>query len=163
MLVALLSDIHDHDTHLLLALHAAKEQGCTHLLFMGDMTGMHTFRLLREEWAHPIDLVFGNNEFETGAFTKAAMLWKNTILHGDHASISLDGRNIFFCHFPWIALKAAESGRYDAVFFGHTHAAEIITTGKTTIANPGEVYGRRSTPSIGIYDTKDNSVRIINL
>ena len=34
MLVALLSDIHDHTTHLLLALQAAREQQCTHLLFM---------------------------------------------------------------------------------------------------------------------------------
>lgn len=161
MLVALLSDIHDHTTHLLLALLAAKEQGCTHLLFMGDMAGMSTFRTLREEWPHPIDLVFGNNEYESGAFRKAADQWTQTSLHGDHAVIRLGGRRIFFCHYPWVAAKAVENGNYDAVFFGHTHRAEVLQIGKTVAANPGEVYGRQGAPSIGIYNTTDNSVHIV--
>ena len=68
MLVALLSDIHDHTTNLLLALHTAQEQGCSHLLFLGDMAEASTFRTLRDEWPHPIDLVFGNNEYEIKSF-----------------------------------------------------------------------------------------------
>ena len=71
MLVALLSDIHDHTTNLLLALHSAQEQGCSHLLFLGDMAETSTFRTLRDEWPHPIDLVFGNNEYEIKSLLKA--------------------------------------------------------------------------------------------
>lgn len=163
MLVALVSDVHDHTTHLLLALHEARAQGCTHLLFMGDMAGLSTFRTLREEWAHPIDLVFGNNEYETAAFQRAAEQWHHTTLHGATADLVLDGRRIFFCHLPWTAAKAAESGLYDAVFFGHTHAPETLSIGSTLVANPGEVYGRQGTPSIGVYDTCTNTVRIIHI
>lgn len=163
MLVALLSDIHDHTTHLLLALHAAHEQGCTHMLFMGDMADMSTFRTLREEWHHPIDLVFGNNEYERTSFAKAARLWPDTVLHGDAADIILDRRRVFFCHLPWAAARAAETGRYDAVFFGHTHEPGILHQGNTLIANPGEIYGRQGPPTIGIYDTSTNSVRIIEI
>lgn len=163
MRVALLSDIHDHTTHLLLALHAAQEQGCTHMLFMGDMAAMGTFRTLRVEWHHPIDLVFGNNEYEIGAFRKAAAQWSDTTLHGESADIVLDGRRVFFTHFPWSAGKAAECGLYDAVFFGHTHVPEQRTIGRTLLANPGEVYGRQGVPSIGIYDTVTNTVSIINI
>lgn len=163
MRVALLSDIHDHTSHLLLALLAAEEQGCRHLLFMGDMAGMSTFRTLREEWRHPIDLVFGNNEYETGAFRRAAGQWPDTTLHGEYADIILDGRRLYFTHFPWSAAKAAESGLYDAVFYGHTHVPELLKTGRTLIANPGEVYGRQGVPSIGVYDTETNSVSIINI
>lgn len=163
MKVALLSDIHDHTTHLLLALHAAQEHGCTHLLFMGDMAGMSTFRTLREEWAHPMDLVFGNNEYEQRAFEQAARQWRNTTLHGEYADIALEGRRIFFCHLPWTAAKAAESGLYDAVFFGHTHKPEVLTSATTLVANPGEVYGRQGAPSIGVYDTSTNSVSIIRI
>ena len=65
MRIALCSDIHDHITHLLLALETARSAGCTHLLFMGDMAELSTFRTLLEEWGHPIDLVFGNNEYHT--------------------------------------------------------------------------------------------------
>lgn len=163
MLVALLSDIHDHTTHLLLAVHTAREAGCTHMLFMGDMAGMSSFRTLREEWEFPIDLVFGNNEYELQAFHQAAKQWKDTNLHGESAEIVLDGRHIFFCHFPWVATKALQTESYDAVFYGHTHRADVQMIQHTLVANPGDVYGRNGTPSIGIYDTITNSVRLISL
>lgn len=163
MHVALLSDIHDHTTHLLLALHAARECGCSYLLFMGDMAGMSTFRTLREEWPFPVELVFGNNEYELDSFKRAARQWPGTTLHDHTADIRLDNRRIFFCHLPWQALRAAETGLYDAVFYGHTHVPEIRTCGNTILANPGDVYGRQGTPSIGIYDTSTNSVRIISI
>lgn len=161
MLVALLSDIHDHTTHLLLALHAAKQEGCTHLLFMGDMASTATFRTLREEWPHGIDLVFGNNEYEPGTFRKLAAQWSRTTLHGEAADLQLDGRRLFFTHLPWTAARAAESGLYDAVFFGHTHTPEQLRTGSTLVVNPGEIYGRQGQPTIGVYDTETNSARII--
>ena len=161
MLVALLSDIHDHTTHLLLALQTAREAGCTHLLFMGDMAGITTFRTLREEWPHPIDLVFGNNEYELQAFQRMAQQWECTHLHGEEAELELDGRKLYFSHLPWVASRAAESGKYDAVFFGHTHRAEQYCVNHTLVANPGEVYGRQSQPSLGIYNTATNEVRIV--
>ena len=161
MLIALLSDIPDHTTHLLLALHAAEQEGCTHLLFMGDMASASTFRTLREEWEHGIDLVFGNNEYELGVFRQMAETWAQTTLHGDEADITLDGSRIYFTHLPWSATKATESGLYDAVFFGHTHSAEQRQLGGTLVVNPGEVYGRQGAPSIGVYDTETNTARII--
>lgn len=161
MLVALLSDIHDHSSHLLLALQAALEHKCTHLLFMGDMAGISTFRTLREEWPHGMDLVFGNNEYNHDAFLRLAALWEHTTLHGETADFVLDGRHIFMTHLPWSASQAASSGAYDAVFFGHTHVPEQFLSGNTLVANPGEVYGRQGHPTLGIYDTATNSVRII--
>ena len=163
MRAALLSDIHDHVTHLLLALEAARAEGCTHLLFMGDMAELSTFHLLMEEWEQPIDLVLGNNEYQIGTFRKLADTRGNVRFHGEEADIQLHGRSIFFCHLPWTALKAAESGQYDAVFYGHTHAAEIRQLGHTLLANPGEIYGRQSRPSIGIYDTENNTAHLIHI
>ena len=163
MLVALISDIHDHTSHLLLALHAAEEQGCTHLLFMGDLAGTSTLRTLREEWSHGMDLVFGNNEYDTHAFYRMAERWSNTRMHGNKADILLGNRRIFFTHLPWPACQAASSGLYDAVFFGHTHVPEITQSGHTILANPGEVTGRQGSPTIGVYDTESNTVRIINI
>ena len=163
MRAALLSDIHDHETHLLLALEAARAEGCAHLLFMGDMAGLGTFRTLLDAWEHPIDLVFGNNEYQLGEFRKMAAASRHATLHGDSADIKLDTRRLFFTHFPWDAQTAAESGLYDAVFYGHTHAAEIRWLGNTLIVNPGEIYGRQSTPGLGIYDTETNTARLIRI
>lgn len=163
MLLALLSDIHDHTTHLLLALQAAQEHGCTHLLFMGDMASVSTFRTLREEWPHPIDLVLGNNEYEIDTFQRLSTLWPHTRFHGTHADIVLNGRHLFFCHLPWTASQAAASGRYDAVFYGHTHIPDQQMSGHTLLANPGEVCGRHGSPTMGLYNTTDNSFRLLTI
>lgn len=163
MLTALFSDIHDHTTHLLLALHAAKARGCSHILFMGDMVSTSTFRLLRDEWSGGIDLVLGNNEYETDIFQRMAEQSPQTRFHRYLGNIILDGRRIFFAHLPRDAAKAAGSGMYDAVFFGHTHQPEVLQVGSTLVANPGEIYGRQGPPTIGIYDTGANTVEIIRI
>ncbi len=165
MLVALISDIHDHHTRLLLALAQAQELGCEHLLCLGDFATLTTFRLLCEEWPHALDAVFGNNEWQRESFLRVADEYPRVTLHGDAASIRLGGRELFFCHYPHVAARAAESARYDAVFFGHTHHAEVhpAAEGRPLIVNPGEVLGRRGTPGMALYDTESNSARLLTL
>ncbi len=165
MLVALISDIHDHSTHLLLALTRARELGCTHLLCMGDIAGLSTFRLLCEEWERGVDIVFGNNEWHRESFLRVADEYPHATHHGDAATVTLGGRSLFFCHYPHVAARAAASGRYHAVFFGHTHRAELhpATASAPLLLNPGDVQGRYGHPSMAMYDTENNSARLIPL
>ncbi len=171
MLIALISDIHDHSTRLLTALARAAELGCTHLLCMGDIATISTFRLLCEEWGHGADIVFGNNEFQRESFLRVADEYPHITLHGDTAALQLGGRDIFFCHFPHMADRAAESGQFDAVFFGHTHRAELHPAEESEeggfkyplMVNPGDVQGRSGIPSMAVYDTETNRARLIRL
>ncbi len=166
MLVALISDIHGHHTRLLLALARAQELGCTHLLCMGDVDDLATFRLLCEEWPHGADVVFGNNEWYRECFSRVADEYPQVAHHGDIAAVSLGGREIYFCHYPHVAARAAESGCYDAVFFGHTHRVEIHPAdkkGSPLIVNPGDIQGRYGSPSLAVYNTEDNTARIVSL
>lgn len=161
MRLALLSDIHDHTMHLLLALEEARRQGCTHLLFVGDMVGASTFHTLREEWSYPIDLVLGNNEYELTSFRQMAQVWPQTTLHGYMGRVCIGGKVICFTHLPWDAHKEAATGKYDAVFYGHTHKAEVSMLGNTILANPGEIQGRSGKCSFAVYDTETNKVTLI--
>ena len=124
MKLAILSDIHDKEDNLLLALNKAQHLQCEHLLFLGDMTSLSTFRTLREGWPHGIDLVLGNNEWQLAEFKRAAKQWPRTTLHGKQGDLCLGGRRLFICHLPCPAELAAQSGLYDATFYGHTHEAE---------------------------------------
>ncbi len=165
MLVALLSDIHGASTRLLLALAQAQALGCTHLLCMGDVDDLGTFRLLCEEWHHGADLVFGNNEWQRESFLRVAEEYPHITHHGEKADMVLGGRNIFFCHYPHLAARAAETRRYDAVFFGHTHRAEIYPADADLplIVNPGDIQGRYGSPSMVVYDTETNSAQLYPL
>ncbi len=154
MKIAIVSDIHDHIIHLLSALATAEDAGCERMIFLGDMVHASTFSVLLAEWKKPLDLVFGNNEYELEAFNAMAEAAPHATLHGDYGVMECDGQMLFFCHLPAPARRALESDRFDAVFYGHTHCADWRQVNSAVIANPGEVCGRRSQPSIGVYDTE---------
>lgn len=162
MNIALLSDIHDHTLHLLLALQRATEERCERLFFMGDMASLETFSVLRREWTAPIDLVFGNNDFDRTSFLHMAECFDQTTHHGDTAETEADGRHISFTHYSTTAEKLAKLGRYDAVFYGHTHVAHQEWHGRTILANPGEIQGRYAV-GFAVYNTTTNTVRFIEL
>lgn len=153
MKIAVISDIHDHVTHLLQAICTAEEEGCERAIFLGDMVHASTFSLLLSDWSKPLDLVFGNNEYEIETFIRMAENSPNATLHGEYGVLTVDSQHLFFCHLPALAKRAIETGQFDAVFYGHTHCADRRTIGTCLMANPGEVLGRQSVPSIGIYDT----------
>ena len=164
MLIAIFSDIHDQTAHMRQALRKAQEAGCTHLLFLGDMTTAATYRELREAWAHGLDMVAGNNDYPREIFQKLASESEQTRFHGESAQLTLDGRRIYMTHEPHNGvLYAAESGEFDLALFGHTHRSGQQTHGATIVANPGDLQGRYGAPSFAIYDTVAHRVRHVAL
>lgn len=158
MKAVLISDIHDHTAHLLLALEQARCLGCEHLLCMGDITTLGSFRTLCEEWRQGMDVVFGNNEYDREAFFRLADTFPHVSLHGDEGRIVLDGRAIYMTHLPQRAARQVGMG-FDLICFGHTHEKLLLTTDTSLLVNPGEVQGRRSHPSLAVYDTAAHSVK----
>lgn len=162
MLIALLSDIHDNLRQMKRALEQAKAEGCTHLLFLGDVATTGTLKQMQELWPHEIDMVPGNNDYPREEFRACATA--RLRYHERSADIVLDHRHIYMTHEPHNGvLYAAESGEYDAVFFGHTHRAGQQAHGATIVANPGDIQGRYKAPSFAIYDTTAHTVRHIAL
>ena len=73
---------------------------------------------------------------------------------------------IAFVHFPDVAKKLAETGKYDFVFHGHTHkpwCSEVLTKDtlgtdkKCTVLNPGNVANQIYPPTFAVWNTSDNS------
>lgn len=160
MLVAIMSDVHDRQRNLLTALKRAKELGCEHLLYLGDFVHPSTLQVMLESWLQPLDFVLGNNEYELEAFDALASQRANVHFHGYDGDAVLGERHIFFTHTPHDAIsRGLNSGLYDAVFYGHTHASAAFTApDKTLMVNPGELYGRRESPGFAVYCTRSNTV-----
>lgn len=160
MKIAIVSDIHDKTNNLLSAVATAKDLECERMIFLGDMVHLRTFILLREEWNAPLDLVFGNNEYEWEDFYRYAAAVPDTTLHGEYGELELDNLRIFFTHLPSLAEKASRCARYDVILYGHTHMAEVRQQGELLLANPGEVQGRSGQTTIGVLDTTDRTIRL---
>ncbi len=165
MLVALFSDIHDHLGNLDIALQRAEAHGCEHLLFLGDMAAAATFRHLLMHWHKGIDLVFGNNEWERELFELLAQSRQSVNIHGDAGEVELSGRRLFLTHQPRHAERAVLLGNYDAIFYGHTHCADLrpASAHSPLIVNPGDIQGRYGKPSFAVYSTDDNSACVVSL
>lgn len=163
MLIAILSDAHDHISNLLVALHTAISDGCTHLIYLGDIVDVSTLRLMLEEWPYSSDIIFGNNEYALKDHTRTAAAFKGCIHHGYIADIERDGRRIFCSHLPHEAYAAAERGDHAAVFYGHTHRAEQMLIRGVLLANPGEVGGVRRPPSFAVFDTETLTLSFRNI
>lgn len=116
----------------------------------------------------PIYACLGNNdEDQIGLFKKGGKLFEWTFLAQEFGTVVLGKRRIAFCHYPELAEFLAKSGKYDAVFHGHTHVSRNEKHGKSLLLNPGAICGiqkgKSGTPSYAIYDTKTNSAEVIEI
>ena len=158
MLVAVLSDCHDRLENLEKVLGQIEKAEVA--LFCGDYCAPFTLTMLAEGFPGPVHSVFGNNDGDAFLLLRIAKQAGNVTFHQPMASLELDGRRIAVVHYPEFGEALALSGKYDAVFSGHNHTAEVRTLGSTLWANPGEVMGRFGKPSFGIYDTSTNAFEI---
>lgn len=166
MIIAILSDIHDNIWNLQKALDLI--QGKAELIiFCGDMCAPSTAAML--SGCHlPIHAFPGNNdEDQFGLFQMGG---RNTTwykISDEFAQLESQGQKIAFCHYPVLAEYLADSGKFDAVFHGHTHQARNEKRDNTLLLNPGSVCGIvRGVPgqaSFALYDTSTNTAEIINI
>jgi hypothetical protein len=157
MTIAVLSDIHDNIWNLETALHIVENHNAESLLFLGDFCAPFTLVQLAEGFSGPIHIVFGNNDGDQFLLTSKGSEYSHLSIHGHFGEVTLGSRKVALNHYPDLSERLAESGAYDAVFSGHNHLKQLEQRGKTLWANPGEVMGRFGEPSIGFYETNDNS------
>jgi uncharacterized protein len=161
MIIGIISDTHDHVEEAKKAISSLIEAGAGTIMHCGDFCAPFMIDIFAE-YDVLFHLVFGNID-DRHLTTIKANEHDNIILHGDSAIIEADGKKIFVNHFPDIAMMAAKSQDYDAVFYGHTHIAKVETVGKTLLLNPGDVMGRFAKPSVAFYDTEYGIGKHINL
>ncbi len=161
MKIAVLSDIHDNVWNLDKVLDKLKKEKVEAIIFCGDFCAPFTFKRLANREI-PIYAVFGNVDGAQKEITQLALKnYKNVILEKDLLEIELNGRKIAICHNNKFAEGLAKTGKYDAVFHGHTHISKIEKIGKTLLANPGEIHGVITGKcTFGIYDTDKNEIEI---
>lgn len=152
MQIAVLSDIHDNIWNLKRLLPALKGAGM--LVFCGDLCAPFTLEMLAQGFPGPVHVTFGNNDGDAFLLGRYASRHANVTLAAPMGEVEVEGQRLAYVHYPQFGEGLAALGRYQAVFCGHSHRAEVRTVGETLLANPGEVMGRLGPASYGIYDTE---------
>ncbi len=160
MKLTVFSDTHDHFDNTIKAINIAKKEGAgDFLIHCGDICAPLTLSYIIENWDGEIHYCFGNVDGDRlSAFKIHQNNSKVFSYREPFGKIDIKGRSIAFQHYPEIAKHIADSGMYDAVFYGHDHFKYKEYINKTLLANPGNICGIKHDPSFAIYDTEDNTL-----
>jgi len=167
MKLAIISDTHDNVPNLEKALKWMKENQIEQLIHCGDLCAPSILKtILAPKFSGPIHMVFGNVE-DRNLTLKLAEEYDHITHYGDVGEVELPaspagggGKKIAFVHFPEKGKELAESGKYDIVFYGHTHKPWEETVGQTRLVNPGTLAGLFNKATFAVYDTETDELEL---
>jgi len=166
MKVAVISDIHDNAHNLVLALDMIyKQKEIEKIIFLGDFAGAAIAGILCAS-SIPVFAIWGNNDGDKCLITKFSLKEGSQMEIGFDTfdDIELGGRKIFLSHYPMLAKPMAQSGEYDAVFYGHDHTKNKEKIGACLVVNPGEIGAYKTgVATFAIYDTETNDAEILTI
>ena len=160
MRIGVISDSHDHIDHLQQAITVFQNENVDTLIHCGDYSAPFMIRELTS-FRGDIHIVFGN--VNDRYLTTKICIEQHVYLHGELAELEIDGKKIAVIHYPDIAESLALSGKFDVVFYGHTHKHDYREVNNCLLVNPGELMGRFGCVSCAIYDTRNNTVEFREL
>lgn len=147
MKFAIVSDTHDNTANFNKAIGWLNQEGIKLILHCGDICNQETIDEAIKNFHGEINWVRGNGDYNLPDIKETKEL-------------ELESKKIFFNHYLDVAKKAAESGKYDLVFYGHTHRPWVEAIGNCKLANPGELAGQRFKPTFAIYDTETDKLEL---
>lgn len=160
MKIAIISDSHDNIVNTEKFLSWANSNQIEMIIHCGDLAAPAMIKkVIAPAFLGPIHLVHGNVS-DRKMLEKICSEIDNVDLHGDEGYLKLDNLKIAFCHFPERAKELAQSGKYNLVFYGHTHKPWIEKIGQVILANPGTLGGMFSKATFAVFDTADNNLEL---
>ncbi len=155
MKFAIVSDTHDNIKNFDKIIGFLNTQNIMTMLHCGDICNQEIIDHGNKNFKGEIIYVKGNGDYELDTIS-------------DTQELDLDHKKVAMVHYPELAKKLAESGKYDLVFYGHTHRPWEEKVGNPStgsgrvcrLVNPGEVAGQRYKPTFAIYDTETDTLEL---
>src|SRR6185295_15588139 len=108
MKFAIVSDTHDNLKNFTKVINFLNAEKITNMLHCGDICNQEIITQAEKVFKGQIVFVKGNGDYH---------------LHNlpDMQELDMGGKKVAIIHYPDLAKKLAETGKYDLVFYGHTH------------------------------------------
>jgi len=164
MKIAIISDIHDNIPNLKKVLDYCALNKIEKIICCGDLASLETLEYLNDNFEGEIYFTFGNmdNDYLQNYFFKNNE-FKQTKIFKKEGEIEIDKKKIAFVHFPRIAKGLCRSGRYDFVFYGHTHKPWEEITGECKMLNPGNVANQIYPPTFAVWNTSNDKFELLRI
>ena len=146
MKIAIISDTHNNFVNFKKAIDWANKNDVQMILHCGDIQTQQIIDEALEIFNGEMKFVKGNGDYDLDL--------------PETMEIEVNSKKIGFSHFPDFAKKMAQSGKFDIVFYGHTHKPWEELVEGCRLANPGELAGQLFKPTFAVYDTKTNLLEL---
>lgn len=164
MKVAIISDVHDNIPNLKKVLDYCAKNKIERIICCGDLASVETLEYLNDNFEGNIYFTFGNmdNDYLKNYFFKNNEFRKTKIFKKE-GGVEIDKYKIAIVHFPRIAKGLCRSGRYDFVFYGHTHKPWEETINDCKMLNPGNVAGQFYPATFAVWSTENDRFELIRI
>lgn len=160
MRIAIVSDTHGNVANFQKAVDWLNKQEIKVLLHAGDIGDPASLKESLYKFWGDFFGVFGNMDKNFKILTNEYNKIPRVKIIEEVYETEIDGKHIAVTHFPDTAKKLAQSGKYDVVFYGHTHRPWEEMVGNTRMINPGELAGQFYKPTFAVYDTAAGNLEL---
>lgn len=161
MKIAIISDSHDNVSRIDQILEMLKKENINIIIHCGDVCAPGVMKYIAEKFEGKIYLSLGNVDGDHDMMEKIANeQFKNIDLFEKYGEIEIDNIKIAFTHFPEKAKELASTGKYNFVFYGHTHKPWEEEINNCKLLNPGTLAGLFNKSTFAILDTETKKVKL---
>jgi len=169
MKIAIVSDTHDNLATTGKALQWLKKEKIKLLIHCGDVSSPAMLKETSKQFKGKIHLILGNigpvgiNTKKDPFGIKTSGI-KNVEFYGQIGQLKVGDKKLAFVHEPAKAKELALTGKYDLVFYGHTHQPgeeKVVTNNHNCrLVNPGTLAGMFNKATFAVYNTKTDLLEL---
>lgn len=164
MLIAIISDIHDNIPNLKKVLDYCRQNKVEKIICCGDVATIETLDFMCDNFAGEIFFTYGNmDQGHVADYDFSGDDYRNVHIFPESGAHTFDNIRTAFVHYPDVARRLCESGKYDFVFHGHTHKPWQEKINNCIILNPGNVANQIYLPTFATWNTSDNSFQLVRI
>jgi uncharacterized protein len=163
MLIAIISDIHNNETNLKKVLDYCTRENIQTIICCGDLASMEMLDFLNATFSGDIYYSFGNMEDGHLKNYDFEEKYKNTYVFKKFGETEITNKRIAFVHYPDVAKELCQTGKYDFVFYGHTHKPWVEKINNCSMLNPGNVAGEIYPPTFAVWNTENDKLELIRI
>lgn len=163
MKIAIISDVHNNEVNLKKVLDYCAREKIETIICCGDLASKDTLEYFCDNFSGVVHYTFGN--MDDGHLRNYEILqnYKNIKVYKNFGETEIDKNKIAFVHYPNVAKELCATGKYDFVFYGHTHKPWTEKINNCTLLNPGNVAGEIYLPTFAVWETENDKFELIRI
>jgi hypothetical protein len=160
MKIVIISDTHGNVANFKKAINWLNKENIQIILHCGDIGSLESLKESLADFKGEFLGVLGNMDKSFKILIEEYNKIPRAKIKEDVLETEIDKKRIAITHFPDPAKKLAQSGKFDLVFYGHTHRPWDEKVGECHIINPGELAGQFYKPTFAFYDTSTGNLEL---